>query len=63
MKDGITEIMTMETIKEKLQDRQLTKISKITGISYNTISDIAKGKNRKYSVCAIIALSDYLREH
>ena len=54
--------MTIEQIREALQDRNLKEVERRTGIHYVTLSKIRSGAhdNPRYQI--IKALEDYLKE-
>lgn len=53
-------MLTVEKIKEHLQDRRLLVISEATGIHYATILAIKTGRVTNPSYETVRALSDYL---
>ena len=53
-------MLTIEQIKQRLQDRNIKAVAKALGISRQTISAIKSGKNAAPSYQTVKALSDYL---
>jgi transcriptional regulator with XRE-family HTH domain len=53
-------MLTLEEIKTALQDRNLRAVSENTGVYYQTLVEIANGKNTNPSYKTLKALSDYL---
>lgn len=51
--------MTLEEIKARLSDRNLTTISERTGLSYPTVCAIASGRQKNPSYRTIKKLTDY----
>jgi predicted transcriptional regulator len=54
-------MLTLEEIKKRLQDRNLSEISRKTGISYMTIWKVSKGSGASYAT--VLTLSEYLEKH
>lgn len=52
-------MMTLEQIKQALQDRRLTIVAKRTGLSYDTIRRIKSGEG-DYHISTLKKISDYL---
>jgi len=53
-------MLTLELIREQLQDRRLTVISEKTGLHPNTLRDIRNNSDCNPSHRVLLALSDYL---
>jgi DNA-binding Xre family transcriptional regulator len=53
-------MLSLEEIREKLQDRRLSVIKKETGISYPTLTKIREGKEGGFNFSTITKLSEYL---
>lgn len=53
-------MMTLEQIKQALQDRRLTAVAKNTGLSYDTIRRIKSGEG-DYHISTLKKISDYLQ--
>lgn len=53
-------MLTIENIRQKLQDRNLEAVAKATGISRQTLSSIKNGKAKMPSYQTIKTISDYL---
>lgn len=53
-------MLTIEQIKQRLQDRNLEAVARATGVSRQTISSIKNGKAKMPSYQTIKILSDYL---
>ena len=53
-------MLTIEQIKEKLQDRKISVISEALSISRHTIANIKNGSEVVPSYQTVKALSDYL---
>lgn len=53
-------MLTLEQIKEGLQDRRPGMVSDATGLSYPTIQSIRDGKNINPTMNVVKLLSDYL---
>lgn len=53
-------MLTIEKIRELLQDRNLEAVSKATKLSRQTLSGIRSGKAKDYSYSTIKTISDYL---
>ena len=53
-------MLTVDEIKERLQDRRLLVIAETTGIHYATILSIKTGRVTNPSYETVKALSDYL---
>ena len=55
-------LMTLEEISRKLQDRTLTKVKKSTGISMPTLMRLRDCENENYTLRTIRRISGYLKE-
>lgn len=55
-------MLTLEEIREKLNDRNLAKVSRATGVGYNNLHGIANGTKNNPSYNVIKKLSDYLEK-
>ena len=53
-------MMTLEEIRNKLEDRNLALVAKYTGVSYRTVYDIKTGKNNNPSYQSVRLLANYL---
>lgn len=53
-------MLTIEMIRDMLQDRNLSTVAKNTGLSRQTVSGIANGTAQKPSYDTVKILSDYL---
>lgn len=56
-----TDLMPIETIRRKLEDRRLPLVAKRSGLSHPTVKRIANGDDN-ITLRTWRALSDYLRE-
>lgn len=54
------EMMTLEMIREKLQDRRVPLVADATGLHYNTIRQIRDTPEANPTYKVVKALSDYL---
>ena len=54
------ELMSLEEIREKLQDKRLYIVAKNTELSYPTVKKLADGKHENYTYNTIHKLSKYL---
>ena len=54
------ELMSLEEIREKLQDKRLYIVAKLTELSYPTVKKLADGKPENYTYNTIFKLSKYL---
>ena len=52
--------MTLEQVRNALQDRTLTKVAAATGLAYNTVLRVASGMDKSVSYDVVKRLSDYL---
>lgn len=55
-------MLTIEEIRERLQDRRLAMVADSTGIHYVTLQAIRTGRVKNPSYDTVKALSDYLEE-
>ncbi len=55
-----TPVMSLEAIREGLQDKRLLLVADATGISYPTINKLYKGDTQNYSYATVKAVSEYL---
>lgn len=53
-------MLTIEQMRELLQDRNASAIASITGLSAATIRDIKEGRNTNPTMTTAQKLSDYL---
>jgi len=53
-------MMTLEAIREALQDRRLLMLAEATGVHYNTIKNVRDNQYGNPSYKVMKALSDYL---
>lgn len=53
-------MLTLEQIKDALQDRNLREVSRRTGIGYNNLYGIARGDRNNPTYSVLKPLSDYL---
>lgn len=53
-------MLTLEQVREALQDRVLLTISKKTDLSYDTVWRIANNRDKSVSYEVVKRLSDYL---
>lgn len=53
--------MTIEQIKEALQDRKISVVAEKTGVHYTTIQRIRDGLVTNPSLSVYLALSEYLK--
>ena len=53
-------MLDLEIIKARLQDRVLSKVAAVTGLSVLTIANIRDGKQASPRYATLKALSDYL---
>jgi len=56
-------MLTLEQIKKRLKDRNLKKVSVVTGISYPAVWNIANKNQEKVQYRTVKMLSDYLEEY
>jgi hypothetical protein len=55
-------MLTLERISTLLADRRISRVSRATGLHYNTIRNIRDGKCNNPTLRIQSALSDYLTE-
>lgn len=53
-------MLTLKEIQEKLADRNLNAVARSTGLAYDTVWRVAKGRAIKPSYDVIKKISDYL---
>jgi hypothetical protein len=53
-------MLTLDQIRDKLQDRRLGMIVKATGVHYNTLRDIRDNLDANPTYKVLAALNDYL---
>ena len=53
-------MMTLEQVKEKLQDRNIAEVSRRCNLQYKTVFDIATGRNKNPSYNTVLKLINYL---
>lgn len=53
-------LLTINEIRERLQDRRLEMVSEATGLHYNTVLYIKTGTAKGANIRTIEKLSDYL---
>ncbi len=53
-------MMTLESMRQALNDRRLVVVSKATNLHYNTLRDIRDNPNTNPTYQTMKALSDYL---
>ena len=56
-------MLTLEEIAQRLKQRNFTVVSEETGISYLTISNIAKGLNKRPHKSTLRLLNIYFEEN
>ena len=63
--DGIffeaNNMMTLEQVRQALQDRNLAKVASATNLHYETVRRVYKGDYKQISYNTIKELSDYLQ--
>jgi len=52
---------TLEQVRTALQDRQLSTVAEATGLSYDTVWRVARGKVSAVSYDTVRRLSEYLQ--
>jgi len=55
-------MLTLDKIREALQDRRLIVVAEATGLSVATIANIRSGRQDNPTYSVMKALSDYLQE-
>lgn len=53
-------MLTLQQVRKSLSDRQLSKVSKATGIHYNTLREIRDNPDANPTYKVLSALSKYL---
>lgn len=53
--------MTLQEIREALQDRMPSKVAEATGVHYNTVREIRDNPDANPTYRVLAALSDYLK--
>ena len=53
-------MMTLEQVKEKLQDRNIAEVSRRCNLQYQTVFNIATGRNKNPSYNTVLKLINYL---
>lgn len=53
-------MLTIEEVRERLQDRKLRVVSEQVGLAYDTVWRVKAGKSKRISYDVIKVLSDYL---
>jgi len=53
-------MLTLDEIKRRLKDANLSKVAKASGLHYNTIYRLVNGQEPKYDT--VKKLSDYLEQ-
>lgn len=53
-------MLTLEEVRELLQDRRIDVVAEATGLHYSTVQEVRAGKSDKPSYQTIKILSDYL---
>lgn len=53
-------MLTIEEVRERLQDRKLRVVSEQVGLAYDTVWRVKSGKSKRISYDVIKVLSDYL---
>lgn len=56
-------MLTIEELSQRLKQRNFTVVSKATGVSYLTISNIAKGINKNPNKGTLKLLNIYFEEN
>ena len=52
-------MMTLEQVKEKLQDRNIAEVSRRCNLQYQTVFNIATGRNKNPSYNTVVKLVEY----
>lgn len=55
-------MMTIEKVREALQDRTLTKVAESCGLAYDTVWRVANDRAKSVSYDVVRRLSDYLEQ-
>ena len=53
-------MLTLEQIRQALQDRRLARVADVTGLHYNTLREIRDGSNVNPTYKVMLALTEYL---
>jgi transcriptional regulator with XRE-family HTH domain len=53
-------MITLEEIRQKLSDRNLSEVARRTGVSYRTLFSICNGTNKNPSYESVRAIVEYL---
>lgn len=56
-------MLTLDEIRDKLDDRILKKVAKAVDLNYNTIRDIANGSQKNPSYAVVLKLTNYFKEN
>jgi len=56
-------MLTLEEIRDKLRDRNLSKVSRLSGVGYNNLYAIAKGHRKNPTYKILEKLSIYLEQN
>ena len=54
-------MMTLEQVKEKLQDRNIAEVSRRCNLQYQTVFNIATGCNKNPSYNTVVKLVEYFK--
>lgn len=54
-------MMTLEQVKEKLQDRNIAEVSRRCNLQYQTVFNIANGINKNPSYNTVVKLVEYFK--
>ena len=54
-------MMTLEQVKEKLQDRNIAEVSRRCNLQYQTVFNIATGRNKNPSYNTVVKLVEYFK--
>lgn len=52
-------MLTIDTIRKRLQDRSIPVVAELAGVHYNTLLGIKNGTNTNPSYAVVKKLSDY----
>jgi len=55
--------ITLEKLKDKLSDRNLTVLSNRIGLSYGTLRSIARGENKNPTIQNLEKIARYFKEN
>lgn len=55
-------MMTLEQVKEKLQDRNIAEVARRCELPYRTVFTISNGTNKNPSYNSVVKLVNYLSE-